>query len=85
MDDIAGLDELKKWLQSRSRAMSEEAREYGLPLPKGILVAGVPGSGKSYTAKAVSSSWQLPLLQFDMSQVFGSLVGESEQKMRNAL
>ncbi|MEK5071704.1 AAA family ATPase [Sporosarcina sp. FSL K6-1508] len=85
MDDIAGLDELKKWLTSRAKAMTVEAREYGLPLPKGMLLAGVPGSGKSYTAKAVSAAWKLPLLQFDLSQVFGSLVGESEQKMRAAL
>lgn len=85
MDDIAGLEVLKEWLYSREQAMSIEARDYGLPIPKGILLAGVPGSGKSLSAKAVSAAWQLPLLQFDISQVFGSLVGESEQKMKTAL
>lgn len=82
---VGGLENLKAWLVKRGSAFSQEAREYGLPLPKGILMIGCPGCGKSLTAKAISNLWQLPLLRFDMGRVFGSLVGESEDKMRRAI
>jgi ATP-dependent 26S proteasome regulatory subunit len=85
LSDVGGLEELKHWLELRKKAFSPEAKEFGLREPKGILLAGVPGSGKSLTAKAVSSSWNLPLLRFDFGKVFSSLVGETEQKMRNVL
>lgn len=83
--DIGGLDELKGWLRRRARAFSDEARKFGLPVPKGCLLIGVPGCGKSLTAKAASAMWGKPLLRLDVGRVFGSLVGESEGKMRLAL
>ena len=85
MDDVGGLNSLKKWLDKRGSAFSEKAREFGLPGPKGILLLGVPGCGKSLTAKAIGESWHLPLLRFDIGRVFGKFVGESEANMRNAL
>ncbi|MBI5443095.1 MAG: AAA family ATPase [Deltaproteobacteria bacterium] len=85
ISDIGGLDNLKEWLKKRDKAFSERAKEYGLPNPKGILIIGVQGTGKSLTAKATSALWRLPLLRMDMGKVFGSLVGESEERMRKAL
>lgn len=66
-------------------AFGAEARTFGLPPPKGILILGVQGCGKSLCAKAVSSLWQLPLLRFDMGRMFGSLVGSSEENVRKAI
>ncbi len=85
IDNVGGLDELKKWLKQRRTAFSIKARDYGLPSPKGLLILGVQGTGKSLTAKAVSSLWHLPLLRLDIGKVFGSLVGESESKIRESL
>lgn len=85
MKNIGGLDNLKKWLRIRSKAFSQEAKDYGLPTPKGLLMLGVQGTGKSLTAKAVSSYWHLPLLKFDVGRVYGSLVGESENRIREAI
>lgn len=85
MNNIGGLDNLKQWLRLRSKAYSKEAVDYGLPQPKGLLMLGVQGTGKSLTAKAVSSFWRLPLLRFDIGRVFGSLVGESENRIREAI
>lgn len=82
---IGGLDELKRWLRSRGKAFSEAARAFGLPNPKGLLLVGVPGCGKSLTAKAVAAEWKMPLLKFDLGKVFGGLVGQSEENMRRAL
>lgn len=84
-EEIGGLDLLKSWLSERKRAFSEKAQVFRLPNPKGVLVVGVPGSGKSLSAKAISSAWNLPLLRFDIGKVFGSLVGQSEEQMRRAL
>ncbi|HVY71121.1 MAG TPA: AAA family ATPase [Verrucomicrobiae bacterium] len=83
--DIGGLDLLKDWLQKRAAAFTEDARAFGLPAPKGILLLGVQGCGKSLCAKAVSCQWQLPLLRFDMGRMFGSLVGSSEENVRRAI
>ncbi len=85
ISDIGGLDNLKDWLKKRDKAFSSRAKEYGLPNPKGILIIGIQGTGKSLTAKATSALWRLPLLRLDMGKVFGSLVGESEERMRKAL
>lgn len=85
MANIGGLENLKSWLDKRSRAFSEEARVFGLPEPKGILLIGIPGCGKSLTAKAISSMWQLPLLKLDVGKVFSSLVGSSEENVRKAI
>jgi AAA+ superfamily predicted ATPase len=82
---IAGLDNLKDWLSKRSAAFSDRAAQFGLPAPKGVLLLGVQGCGKSLCAKAASSLWKLPLLRFDIGRVFGSLVGSSEESMRRAL
>jgi len=85
LEDIGGLANLKTWLTKRSGSWLDEARAYGLPAPKGVLVTGVPGSGKSMTAKAMATAWSLPLLRLDIGRVFGGLVGASEQNMRTAL
>jgi MoxR-like ATPase len=82
---VGGLAVLKDWLNKRSVAFSDEARAFGLPAPKGILLLGVQGCGKSLCAKAVSGLWQLPLLRFDMGRMFGSLVGSSEENVRRAI
>ncbi len=82
---IGGLDLLKQWLRQRGRAFSESARQFGLPNPRGLLLVGVPGCGKSLTAKAVAAEWRMPLLKFDLSKVFASLVGQAEENMRRAL
>jgi len=84
-DDVGGLEVLKNWLKLRERAFTEEARAYGLPMPKGIALIGIPGTGKSLTAKMISSAWRLPLLRLDVGSLFGSLVGESEERVRKAL
>jgi hypothetical protein len=82
---VGGLSVLKDWLTKRSVAFTDEARAFGLPAPKGILLLGVQGCGKSLCAKAVSRLWQLPLLRFDMGRMFGSLVGSSEENVRRAI
>lgn len=85
MESVGGLDSLKGWLVKRSVVFSEQARSYGLPAPKGVLLLGVQGCGKSLMAKTISNIWQLPLLRFDVGRVFGSLVGSSEQNTRRAI
>jgi SpoVK/Ycf46/Vps4 family AAA+-type ATPase len=85
LDDVGGLDVLKGWLSRRVAAFTEDAREYGLPTPKGILVLGVQGCGKSLLAKAVSRAWGMPLLRLDLGRVFGRYIGESEASIRRAI
>lgn len=84
-EDVGGLGILKEWLQLREKAFSPQAREYGLPVPKGIVLLGIPGTGKSLTAKTIGAMWRQPLLRLDFGAIFGSLVGESEEKLREAL
>jgi MoxR-like ATPase len=83
LDQIGGLDVLKDWLLKRRDAFSRRAIEYGLPSPKGLLIVGVPGTGKSLTAKATSSVFERPLLKLDAGRIFGSLVGQSEANFRD--
>lgn len=83
--NVGGMAVLKEWLNKRAAAFTAEARAFGLPAPKGILMLGVQGCGKSLCAKAVSNLWQLPLLRFDMGRMFGSLVGSSEENVRRAV
>ncbi|MGA3266302.1 MAG: AAA family ATPase [Verrucomicrobiota bacterium] len=83
--NVGGLAVLKDWLAKRAMAFTDEARAFGLPFPRGILMLGVQGCGKSLCAKAVSNLWQLPLLRFDMGRMFGSLVGSSEENVRRAI
>ncbi|WP_035986454.1 AAA family ATPase [Leptolyngbya sp. KIOST-1] len=86
INSVGGLEELKHWLKQRSDAFTERAREYGLPQPKGMLILGVPGCGKSLIAKTTSRLWGLPLLRLDLGRVYdGSTVGRSEANLRNAL
>ncbi|MGD0259364.1 MAG: AAA family ATPase [Verrucomicrobiota bacterium] len=82
---VGGLSVLKDWVNKRAVAFTAEARAFGLPAPKGVLLLGVQGCGKSLCAKAVSRLWQLPLLRFDMGRMFGSLVGSSEENVRRAI
>jgi len=84
-DHIGGLKPLKDWLLKRGKAFSEKARAYGLPEPRGALLVGVQGCGKSLTAKAVSSLWHLPLLKLDIGKLFAGIVGSSEENMRKAI
>ncbi len=85
INDIGGLENLKTWLLKRNNSWSEQAKKYCIPAPKGVLVTGVPGCGKSLTAKAMSTIWQLPLLKLDFGKVFSGLVGSSEENLRRAL
>ena len=85
LDAVGGLDNLKTWLASRSAAYSPAARAYGLPAPKGALLVGVPGCGKSLTAKAIATAWGVPLLRMDLGALKSKFVGESEGNLRKAL
>jgi ATP-dependent 26S proteasome regulatory subunit len=82
---VGGLDALKTWLVRRGAAFSEAARRFGLPEPKGLLLLGVQGCGKSLTAKAIAAQWMLPLLRLDMGRIFSGLVGSSEENLRKAI
>ncbi len=82
ISDIGGLDNLKDWLLRRGSAFSERARQYGLPYPRGLLLLGIQGTGKSLTAKAIAHHWHLPLLRLDVGRLFAGLVGESESRTR---
>ena len=83
--DIGGLDGLKHWLDQRRMAFSDEARRYGLPLPRGVLLVGPQGTGKSLTAKAIAHSWGMPLLRLDVGRLFSGLVGASEARTRDMI
>ena len=85
LNDVGGLENLKRWLELRSHCFSDEAKAFGLKPPKGVLLTGVPGCGKSLTAKCVASAWNMPLLRLDMGKIFGGLVGQSESNIRLAL
>nr|QUE29499.1 Ycf46 [Erythrotrichia foliiformis] len=85
LDDIGGLDNLKNWLTLRSNSFSGEALMYGLPSPKGLLLVGIQGTGKSLVAKAIANEWRLPLLRLDIGNLFGGVVGESEAKVRKMI
>jgi hypothetical protein len=83
--DIGGLDALKAWLEQRRMAFSEEAQRFGLPLPRGVLLVGPQGTGKSLTAKAIAHSWGMPLLRLDVGRLFAGLVGASEARTREMI
>lgn len=85
LSDVGGLENLKRWLHQRNGSWLDSAAKYGLPAPKGALIVGVPGCGKSLTAKAVSGAWGLPLLSLDIGKLFTGLVGFSERNMRQAI
>lgn len=85
LDDIGGFDSLKEWLSVRRSFFVEEAREDCIDVPKGMLLVGVQGCGKSLAAKAVSGSWGVPLLKLDMAALYSKYIGESEKNIREAL
>ncbi|MDH5511466.1 MAG: AAA family ATPase, partial [Nitrospinota bacterium] len=85
ISDVGGMDSLKKWLVARRESFTPRARDYGLPLPKGLLLLGVQGCGKSLTSKAIASLWNQPLLRLDMGKIFSSFIGSSEENMRRAI
>ena len=85
LEGVGGLEHLKHWLGRRGAAFGEAARKFGLPSPKGLLLLGVQGCGKSLTAKAIASTWKLPLLRLDMGRIFSGLVGSSEENLRRAI
>jgi SpoVK/Ycf46/Vps4 family AAA+-type ATPase len=85
MDSVGGLENLKRWMEVSRNAYSIKAREDNVPMPKGLLMVGVPGCGKSLTAKAVASTWNFPLIRLDIGAAFGGVVGQSETNIREAL
>lgn len=87
LDDIGGLENLKRWLKKKAIVIRNmnQAREFGVDTPKGVLIAGVPGCGKSLNAKAAANLFEVPLLRMDMGRLMGKYVGESEENMRRAI
>nr|YP_010903407.1 hypothetical protein REP88_pgp168 [Hypnea cryptica]WCH55860.1 hypothetical protein [Hypnea cryptica] len=85
IQDIGGLFFLKQWLQKRSNAFSKQAQSYGLPIPKGLLLVGIQGTGKSLSAKVIAQHWNLPLFRLDVGKIFGGIVGESEKNIRKVI
>ncbi|SES90279.1 AAA+-type ATPase, SpoVK/Ycf46/Vps4 family [Pseudobutyrivibrio sp. C4] len=87
MTSIGGLNNLKEWLERKNRIFAnlDKAIKYGVDVPKGILIVGMPGCGKSLTAKATASLFQIPLVRLDVGRLLGKYVGESEKNMRQAL
>ena len=83
--NLGGLDNLKDWVNKRKTAFSIQASNYGLPTPRGLLLVGIQGTGKSLTAKAIANDWQLPLLKLDVGKLFGGIVGESESRLRQMI
>jgi len=85
VSDLGGLDNFKDWIKLRSEAFSQAALDYGLPYPKGLLLVGVQGTGKSIAAKIIANEWKLPLLRLDFGRLFASLVGQSESRVRKMI
>jgi SpoVK/Ycf46/Vps4 family AAA+-type ATPase len=85
LDDIGGLENLKEWLKTRALAFAPDARQYGLDMPKGLLIMGISGCGKSLCAKAVASVWNLPLLRLDLNQLYSGIFGTPEEAFRNTI
>ena len=83
--NLGGLENLKDWLTKRKKAFGAKAANYGLPTPRGLLLVGIQGTGKSLTAKAIANDWQLPLLKLDVGKLFGGIVGESESRLRQMI
>ena len=82
---VGGVDNLKNWLKKRQTSFGVQAYNYGLPTPRGLLLVGIQGTGKSLTAKVISNEWQLPLLKLDIGKLFGGIVGESESRLRQMI
>ncbi|HEY9604561.1 MAG TPA: AAA family ATPase [Allocoleopsis sp.] len=85
LKSVGGLENLKQWVRMRQDAFTEEARRYGIPNPKGVLLVGIQGTGKSLSAKTIAHEWRLPLLRLDSGRLFGGIVGESESRVRQMI
>ncbi len=85
LKQVGGLENLKQWVRTRQDAFTEEARSYGIPNPKGVLLVGIQGTGKSLSAKTIAYEWRLPLLRLDTGRLFGGIVGESESRVRQMI
>ena len=85
LKNVGGLDKLKQWLQIKKNSFTEKARQYGIPNPKGLFLVGIQGTGKSLSAKTIANEWRLPMLRLDVGQLFGGIVGESENKTRQMI
>lgn len=87
VDDIGGLENLKEWLARKAKVFAnlDKAIKFGVDVPKGIMIIGMPGCGKSLTAKATASLFEIPLVRLDVGRLLGKYVGESEENMRKAL
>lgn len=85
LKSVGGLENLKQWVKMRQDAFTDEARRYGIPNPKGVLLVGIQGTGKSLSAKTIASEWRLPLLRLDTGRLFGGIVGESESRVRQMI
>merc|ERR1711933_592722 len=85
IENIGGVESLKDWLNKRKTSFGLQASNYGLPTPRGLLLVGIQGTGKSLTAKAIATEWQLPLLKLDVGKLFGGIVGESESRLRQMI
>lgn len=85
MGDVGGHELLKEWLLKRRQSFTDKAKAFGIPAPKGVLLLGVQGCGKSLVAKAIAAAWSLPMLKMDVGRIFGSLVGQSEENIRRAI
>ena len=85
ISNLGGVDSLKEWLKKRKTSFGVQASNYGLPTPRGLLLVGIQGTGKSLTAKAIANEWQLPLLKLDVGRLFGGIIGESESRLRQMI
>ncbi|MEG4801462.1 AAA family ATPase [Microcoleus sp. ARI1-B5] len=85
LKNVGGLENLKQWVKMRQDAFTDEARRYGIPNPKGVLLVGIQGTGKSLSAKTIACEWRLPLLRLDSGRLFGGIVGESESRVRQMI
>ena len=85
LEEIGGLSRLKRWLNQRQGAMTREAAAFGIPAPRGVLMLGVQGAGKSLAAKAVATAWRMPLMRMDVGALYDRYVGESERRLRDTL
>lgn len=85
LKSVGGLENLKLWVRMRQGVFTEEARRFGIPNPKGVLLVGIQGTGKSLSAKTIAHEWRLPLLRLDSGRLFGGIVGESENRTRQMI
>ncbi len=83
--NVGGMDSLKSWLEKRGKSFTDKARDFGLPQPKGLLLLGIQGCGKTLICKSIAGLWGLPLIKFDIGKVMHGIVGSSEENMRKVI